>query len=103
MRWSTGGLLAVVGAAMSALGAFAHSDLIWTTVVDATLVTNVSLAALLALPDKKVSPKSANSDMQWFVRLSVCPFLGIVESAVVLSMRTIGATRSKLYTLGVGV
>jgi hypothetical protein len=45
------GLLAAVGAAMSALAAFAHGDLVWTTIADAAAATG--LAAYLALPAKK--------------------------------------------------
>ena len=46
------GLLAAVGAAMSALVAFAHSDLISLTIAGAAIATG--LAAYLALPASPV-------------------------------------------------
>jgi len=45
------GLLAAVGAAMSALVAFAHGDFVWLAIADAAAATG--LAAYLALPAKK--------------------------------------------------
>jgi hypothetical protein len=45
------GLLAAVGAAMSALVAFAHGDLVWAIIVDAAAATG--LAAYLAAPATK--------------------------------------------------
>ena len=42
------GLLAAVGAAMSALVAFAHGDLAWVTIADAAVATG--LAAYAAAP-----------------------------------------------------
>jgi hypothetical protein len=45
------GLLAAVGAAMSALVAFAHGDLVWMTIADAAAAAG--LAAYLALPPNK--------------------------------------------------
>jgi hypothetical protein len=45
------GLLAAVGAAMSALVGLVHSDLVWVAIADAAAATG--LAAYLALPKKK--------------------------------------------------
>jgi len=45
------GLLAAVGAAMSAFAALAHGDLVWVAIADGAAATG--LAAYLALPDKK--------------------------------------------------
>ena len=44
------GLLATVGAAMSALVGLVHGDLAWVIIVDAAAATG--LAAYLALPSK---------------------------------------------------
>jgi hypothetical protein len=46
------GLLAAVGAAMSALVAYTHGDLTWITIADAALATG--LAAYAAAPSKKM-------------------------------------------------
>ena len=52
MPRSVVGLLAAVGAAMSALAAFAHGDLVWLTIAEAAAATG--LASYLALdPEKK--------------------------------------------------
>jgi len=45
------GLLAAVGAAMSAIVGFAHTDLAWLIIADAAAATG--LAAYLAAPPKK--------------------------------------------------
>jgi hypothetical protein len=47
------GLLAAVGAAMSALAGLAHGDLVWLIIGDAAAATG--LAAYLALPAQKKS------------------------------------------------
>ena len=47
------GLLAAVGAAMSALVAFVQGDLVWITIADAAVATG--LAAYLSLSPKKAS------------------------------------------------
>jgi hypothetical protein len=55
------GLLAAVGAAMSALAALAHGDLVWVVIADAAATTG--LAAYLALPPSKNSSlKDASFD-----------------------------------------
>jgi hypothetical protein len=48
------GLLAAVGAAMSALVGLAHSDIVWIAVADAAVATG--LAAYATAPLKKFSP-----------------------------------------------
>ena len=54
MSRSTVGLLAAVGAAMSALVAFAHGNLVWVIIAD--VATATGLAAYLALPSQKTRP-----------------------------------------------
>jgi len=48
------GLLAAVGAAMSAVAGLTHGDLFWAVIVDAAVATG--LAAYLALPPTKKRP-----------------------------------------------
>ena len=52
MSRSMVGLLAAVGAAMSALVAFAHGDLVWLVIVNAAVATG--LAAYAAAPPPAV-------------------------------------------------
>jgi hypothetical protein len=51
------GLLAAVGTAMSVLAGLAHGDFVWVIIGDAAVATG--LAAYLALPSKKRSPRMA--------------------------------------------
>jgi hypothetical protein len=46
------GLLAAVGAAMSALTGLVHSDLAWATIANSAIATG--LAAYFVLPSKKI-------------------------------------------------
>lgn len=57
------GLLAAVGAAMSALASLAHGDLIWVAVADAAAATG--LASYLALaPTKNLTATSTQSPLR---------------------------------------
>jgi hypothetical protein len=47
------GLLAAVGAAMSALVGLAHGDLVWVAIADAAAATGLAAYLALPVPNKK--------------------------------------------------
>lgn len=65
------GLLAAVGAAMSALVSFAHGDLVWVTIADAAAATGLAAYLAAAPPIKKMPSLCKSLTVECYMRITV--------------------------------